>query len=68
MPQEISIKRIHCPHCGHHSLVELDSSAGDQNYYEECPFCCNEIHLNMHIDEYQQQIQLTIDSDDEQIF
>lgn len=61
-------QRIECPHCGHHIFVTLDASSGDQDYYEECPACCRDIHLNMHIDEYHQKIQLAIDSDDEQIF
>jgi transcription elongation factor Elf1 len=73
MPQDINLqktseKRISCPHCGHHLHVTLDSSAGDQDYYDECPSCCKEIHFNMHIDEYRQKIQLAVDSDDEQIF
>lgn len=61
-------KRISCPHCGHNIHVALDSSAGDQNYYDECPACCKEIHFDLHIDEYRQKVELTVDSDDEQIF
>ena len=68
MPQDISEKRITCPHCGHHLHVTLDSSGGDQDYYDECPSCCKDIHFNLHIDEYHQKIQLAIDSDDEQVF
>jgi transcription elongation factor Elf1 len=66
--KETKEKRISCPHCGHHMHLTLDASAGDQDYYEECPSCCRDIHLNMHIDEYRQKIQLVIDSDDEQVF
>lgn len=68
MPQEISYQKIQCPHCGHNLRVALDSSSGDQDYYDECPACCREMHLNMHIDEYYKKIQLAVDSDDEQIF
>ncbi len=68
MLHDLTIKRIHCPHCGHHLRVALDTTFGDQNYYEECPACCKDIHLNLHIDEYRQKIQLAIDSDDEQVF
>lgn len=68
MVNNIIQERILCPHCGHHLRVELDISEGDQNYYEECPACCKEIHLNMHIDEYRKKIELAIDSDDEQVF
>jgi len=68
MPNKLSEKRIKCPHCGHHLHASVDASAGDQDYYDECPSCCKEIHYNLHIDEYRQKIHLTIDSDDEQVF
>ncbi|MDN3651230.1 CPXCG motif-containing cysteine-rich protein [Thalassotalea ponticola] len=68
MAQNMSKKTIHCPHCAHPMHIELDTSQGDQNYYETCPNCCCEMHLNMHIDDYNQVIQLAIDADDEQVF
>ncbi|KUE79203.1 hypothetical protein ATO46_06805 [Aeromonas schubertii] len=61
-------KRIVCPHCGHHTVVELDASQGDQDYYEDCMACCNAIHLRLHKDEERDRLQLFVDSDDEQIF
>ena len=61
-------QRISCPHCGHHVDVELDTTLGDQNYYEDCAVCCNPIHLNMHIDRIYNKIELNVDSDDEQVF
>ncbi|MGJ8692341.1 MAG: CPXCG motif-containing cysteine-rich protein [Thalassotalea sp.] len=64
MSQDITQLRITCPHCGHRLSVSLDTTCGDQDYYESCPTCCRDIHLNMHIDEYQQKIQLAVDSDD----
>jgi len=66
--QQVKQQRITCPHCGHHMFVMLDTSLGDQDYYDECPSCCKDVHLNMHIDEYRQKIQLAVDSDDEQVF
>ena len=68
MPKELSNQRIKCPHCGHHLHITLDSSEGDQDYYDTCPSCCKEIHLSMHIDEYRKKIELAVDSDDEQVF
>lgn len=65
---ELKELRICCPHCGHHLFITLDTTLGDQDYYDDCPACCKEIHLNMHIDEYYQKVQLAIDSDDEQVF
>ena len=61
-------KNIECPHCGHHLFVELDYSAGDQDFFVDCSNCCNPIHLNMHIDEMRQKLELTVDSDNEQIY
>lgn len=68
MPKDLTEQRISCPHCGHHLHITLDTSEGDQDYYDECPSCCREMHLNMHIDEVRQKVQLSIDSDDEQVF
>lgn len=70
MPQDcvldkITDQRISCPNCGHHIFVTIDPTAGDQDYYDECPACCNDIHLNMHIDEYRQKVQLAVDTDNE---
>ncbi len=68
MLQDLKQQRIECPHCGHHLHITLDTTGGDQDYYDECPACCRDIHLNMHIDEYQQKVKLAIDADDEQVF
>ncbi|MFD2166835.1 CPXCG motif-containing cysteine-rich protein [Thalassotalea euphylliae] len=68
LKQELKQVRIKCPHCGHHLHVLLDPTAGDQDYYDECPACCSDIHLNMHIDEEHQSIELSVDADDEQYF
>ncbi|GAA4880852.1 CPXCG motif-containing cysteine-rich protein [Ferrimonas pelagia] len=57
---------IICPHCGHHTRVDVDSSGGDQEFYQDCSACCSPIHLRLHIDELHQQVQLFIDADDEQ--
>ena len=68
MPQTLKEQRIHCPHCGHHLGVTLDTSKGDQDYYENCPACCREIHLTLHIDDQHKKVKLSIESGDEQIF
>lgn len=56
---------IHCPYCGHSMHIELDYSNGDQDYYEDCANCCNPIHLQLHIDEEHQQLQIKIGTDDD---
>lgn len=59
---------IRCPHCGHTTHVQLDTSNGDQDFVEDCANCCNPIHLNVHVDERFRKIELSVDADDEQIF
>ena len=66
--KNISEIKVKCPHCGHHLFLTLDATKGDQDYYDECPACCKEMHLTMHIDEYHQKVELMIESDDEQVF
>ncbi|MEJ6475316.1 CPXCG motif-containing cysteine-rich protein [Pseudoalteromonas piscicida] len=61
-------QRIECPHCGHHIFISLDTSEGDQDYYEDCAACCCPIHLNMHLDHLHNKLELRVDSDDEQVF
>lgn len=61
-------KTISCPHCGQNVNFEFDASNGDQNYYEDCPACCNAIHMGMHLDDVNQKVELTIDADDEQYY
>ena len=68
MQTQFNEKRITCPHCGHHLHTLIDASAGDQDYYDECPACYKEIHYHLHIDEYRKKIKLSVDSDDEQVF
>lgn len=63
MPQDVSRKTIVCPHCANHLHIVIDSSEGDQNYYESCPSCCNDIHMTLHVDDYHQKINLVIDDD-----
>lgn len=63
-----SQRSVTCPHCGHHMSIALDASNGSQEFYEDCPACCHAIFVSMQVDELQDEIQLTIDADDEQIF
>ena len=61
-------KTILCPHCGHPFHLSLDISGGDQNYYEECPNCCRDVHVRLHLDDAHQRIVVGLDGDDEQLY
>jgi len=64
----IQATTIVCPHCGHHTHVDLDLSNGDQSYYDECTNCCNELHIVTHLDEVKSTVELTVDADNERIY
>ncbi len=65
---DVKTQRIECPHCGHHIYIELDTSGGDQDYVEDCSACCNPIHLQLHIDDLHEKVELRVDADDEQVY
>ncbi|RXJ71666.1 molybdopterin-guanine dinucleotide biosynthesis protein A [Veronia nyctiphanis] len=66
--QNFTEKRIDCPHCGHTFRMTLDVSGGDQEFYDDCPVCCNAIHLSLKVDNQHKTISLYVDADDEQVF
>ncbi|EPJ5167766.1 CPXCG motif-containing cysteine-rich protein [Pseudomonas aeruginosa] len=39
-----------CPYCGEPAKALLDLSAGDQQYYEDCPVCCRPILFDLRTD------------------
>ena len=65
---ELKHTTISCPHCGHSMHLELDYSNGDQDYFEDCPNCGDTVHLNMHLDEVQHKLDVSVMSDDEQVY
>ncbi len=56
-------RHVKCPHCGHSISITLDASNGDQEFYDDCPACCHAIHLNMHVDELNDKVELSIEDD-----
>jgi hypothetical protein len=40
---------IPCPYCGQPFEAEVDISAGDQDYVEDCPVCCRPIEFRLHV-------------------
>jgi transcription elongation factor Elf1 len=44
-------RRIHCPFCAEALEIQLDLSAGDQSYIEDCQVCCQPIQLNYAVDD-----------------
>ena len=40
---------ITCPYCGERIELEIDCSAGDQSYVEDCSVCCRPIEVEIRI-------------------
>lgn len=43
--------RARCPYCGESIPVEVDRSAGEQDYVEDCSVCCRPIEMGVSFDE-----------------
>lgn len=59
---------VRCPHCGHRIHLAIDSSAGAQDYLDECRACGADIHLVMSVDEVFDRIVVRVRSDDENFY
>ncbi len=46
----LETSRIDCPYCGEGFDIEVDCSAGDQEYVEDCPVCCQPIEVQVSVD------------------
>lgn len=36
---------VDCPHCGEPIELTVDTSVGEQSYYEDCPVCCSPMEV-----------------------
>lgn len=41
---------IHCPACGERFEIAIDSSAGAQDYIEDCQVCCRPMQVHVDVD------------------
>ena len=46
----ITSRSIQCPYCGERIEIQLDASAGDQRYIEDCQVCCRPISVDVWVD------------------
>jgi len=42
---------IQCPYCGELISILIDTTAGSQQYYEDCSVCCAPIFLQIEVNE-----------------
>ena len=54
---------IQCPYCGESIEVQVDTSAGEQNYIEDCQVCCRPIELRLTGDRAGWQLEIHRDDD-----
>lgn len=50
MTEPVQFQRITCPWCSEAIDVEIDLTAGDQTYTEDCQICCAPIVLDIQLD------------------
>ena len=55
----ISFRQVQCPYCGEWIELQLDVSAGEQAYVEDCSVCCRPIEVRLvgSGDEWRAQVQ-----------
>lgn len=46
----LEASRIDCPYCGEGINIDVDCSAGSQQYVEDCPVCCQPMEIATHVD------------------
>lgn len=53
-----------CPYCGEIIELQVDASAGDQHYVEDCHVCCRPIEVAVTLDEDDEpSVHLSTDND-----
>ncbi|WP_031434249.1 CPXCG motif-containing cysteine-rich protein [Methylomarinum vadi] len=63
MPQ-LQERLICCPYCGEFITVLIDSSSGEQQYYEDCQVCCAPILFDLVIN-HDENFSLIVRREDE---
>jgi len=56
---------VGCPYCGETFETEVDCSAGDQEYIEDCHVCCNPIVFAVSVDADGALLSVTTRREDE---
>lgn len=44
---QVFFDQVQCPYCGELIELQIDSSAGDQAYIEDCSVCCRPIDVRL---------------------
>lgn len=58
-------ENVDCPYCGEPFETLVDSSAGNQDYIEDCPVCCRPIEFHLAVGHDGEILSLTTQRDDD---
>ena len=61
----LEVETVMCPYCGEGTDVEVDISAGAQQYIEDCQVCCRPIEFVISIEEDGKSYHINARRDDE---
>ena len=61
--EQLFFQQLYCPYCGESIEMQVDSSAGDQGYVEDCSVCCRPIEVRLRQDG--ENWRLEVQRDDE---
>jgi len=61
----IENRQINCPYCGALFDTQIDCSAGEQHYTEDCHVCCQPIIFHIEVDPQFQLTNVTVQSENE---
>lgn len=56
---------VTCPYCGETFETQVDTSAGDQDYIEDCCICCKPINFYLTVGADGRLSSLMVNRDDE---
>ena len=59
----IFFAREQCPYCGEAIELEVDTSAGEQSYIEDCSVCCRPIELSLRLEGEEWRLEVHRDDD-----
>jgi hypothetical protein len=63
MPEQLLSRRVACPYCGEPLQLLVDSSAGEQQYVEDCAVCCRPIECRILAVDDEWQLEVRRDDD-----
>lgn len=62
MPRyELEVRPVQCPYCWEEIELQLDPSAGDATYTEDCHVCCQPIVVYLRVDEDTGRIEVDVE-------